>query len=42
MRAVLEQLHAETQPIPGRAGWRRDDAGREWYSAAWVDEAGQG
>jgi hypothetical protein len=35
---VVEQLHAETTAIPGRPGWRRDVQGREWYSAAWLDE----
>ena len=35
---VVAQLHAETTPIPGRPGWRQDDNGREWYSAAWLDE----
>jgi hypothetical protein len=35
---VVEQLHAETVPIPGRPGWRRDPEGRKWYSAAWLGE----
>lgn len=32
----IQQLKDETTPIPGRPGWRVDEAGREWYSAAWL------
>ncbi len=33
----VEQLYNETEPIPGRLGWRVDKDGKEWYSAAWLD-----
>lgn len=35
----LGELYRSTVPLPGRPGWRADRAGREWYSAAWLDEA---
>jgi len=31
-----EVVSRETEPIPGRPGWRRDTEGREWYSDAWL------
>lgn len=36
--AQLRNLHAATVPVPGRAGWRVDREGREWFSSAWLDE----
>lgn len=32
----IDQLAARTAPVAGRDGWRVDDAGREWYSDAWI------
>lgn len=32
----LEHLQANSDPIDGRPGWRRDRAGREWYSSVWL------
>lgn len=36
--AQLRNLHAETTPIPGHPGWRKDSEGRWWFSSAWLDD----
>lgn len=38
MEPTLEQLYRETVPKPGCPGTRIDSEGREWYSAAWLDQ----
>lgn len=33
---TLENLRAETEPIPGKPGQRRDRQGRVWYSSSFL------
>ena len=33
---AVGDLHSRTVPIAGRAGWRVDGDGGEWYSDAWL------